>query len=309
VLFSSLDTNNDGGIAEGTEFAAAFGSGPSPPSARLLQLPDGWGDDEIYTWFIGREETDVVSITRGPSFFYSSFYNSASLGQTETRDIIHPKKFLMLRLPGIAALAAAQTPPTDASAYHTQSFKITVEACACVELVSNCQNNDCTTLGTVETNNAGGFQLSSCFSDSDSPAQPRGLSSVTTGEGLGIIPGSKGNCLGYTDSGDLEFVAYHDGFRVTLETRKTWSYSDEPEYLSNAALPELGVVTTEDCDNTRAVCRLETSALLDVTHLRGNNGELRSLSSDSISSGDAPWLPVKTNNEEVLISGEKKSWS
>ena len=304
ILFASLDTDGDGGISEGAEFEAAFGSGPSPTIGRLLQLPDGWGDDEVYTWIVGREETDLIDIKRGPSYF------SSSTRQTETSKIIDPRRSLRLRLPGLAALAAAQAPPADASAYHTPSFKMTVDACTCLELASTCENNDCTPLATIETDNAGGYQLSSCFTPEwDDPPQtwPEDLfNSDGTG---GTIPGAKGNCLGpgYTD-GVLEFLAYHDGFRVTLETRKTLSNSGEAEYESNAALPELGAVTSEDSEDDR---RPETSPLLDVTYLRANSGAIRTLSSRNINSMyGAPWLPVVVDSTgEVLISGEEKSWS
>lgn len=52
LFFSALDTNENGCIDQGSEFASAFGySSVGPiPTKQVLDLPEGWGDDQVYTW-------------------------------------------------------------------------------------------------------------------------------------------------------------------------------------------------------------------------------------------------------------------
>ena len=49
-FFSIFDSDNDGSIIPGVEFEQAFNYGANPPSNRVLSLPNGWGDDQVYHW-------------------------------------------------------------------------------------------------------------------------------------------------------------------------------------------------------------------------------------------------------------------
>ena len=48
--FKTLDADGSGCIDQPAEFASAFGYGPHPPARKSLDLPSGWGDDQVYTW-------------------------------------------------------------------------------------------------------------------------------------------------------------------------------------------------------------------------------------------------------------------
>lgn len=50
VYFPQLDLDKSGYIDPGSEFEQAFNYGVNPPGARLLELPAGWGDDQVYLW-------------------------------------------------------------------------------------------------------------------------------------------------------------------------------------------------------------------------------------------------------------------
>ena len=64
--------------------------------------------------------------------------------------------------------------------------------------------------------------------------------------------------------------AFHDGFRIVLETRKTWSYTPEPIYEAFPAIPDLMAIVSENCTDSGDVtggmiCRPESFPLIDFT--------------------------------------------
>ena len=137
----------------------------------IIGLPDGWGDDQVFRWYvcvgtcaaqhscplvdficavlreIGRHgrirenfgaegEWHWVDDHDGPfSQTESDFVDilrSGSNGEAPAnRRVIHPKKHLNLRFPSLAD-GSFRKPTADTSDFHTAAIKIHVAACDCV---------------------------------------------------------------------------------------------------------------------------------------------------------------------------------
>ena len=121
------------GVGEGS------GSGADFDSSVVLDLPSGWGDDQVFEWEVGRDrrvrqhfgfhgihshehlsDTDFVVMSR-----------SSTSGANAERKVIHPKKHLNLRFPSLAKGTFRQV-TEDTSKYHTAHLQVSVEACDCV---------------------------------------------------------------------------------------------------------------------------------------------------------------------------------
>lgn len=177
------------------------------------------------------------------------------------RKVIHPKKHFILRFPALEAGTFTQT-TTNPSEFHTPNINITVEACNCVSASKGCQTfgddssteelgPNCKRLGSILAKPEGGFRVE-CDNSFNGPTNARG----------GCDDGGNGQ--------DISFVAFHDGFKVRLETRKTWFSSPEPAYELNAAIQHLAIADTKNCSYEDSAfqaqrCRAENSKLVDFT--------------------------------------------
>lgn len=155
-----------------------------PGSSHMFALPEGWGDDEVYTWQIGRPEQDYVIIKRDRGELRDPRY--------EERTVIHPMKNLLLRFPslGTGTLKHVTPKPDD---FSSPNMRIRVSSCQCLT-APGCDKfkrprygaPQCTFLGIVEMTPAGSFtvfceRLSAI--DGDAPPVACGFS----GDGQDIV--------------------------------------------------------------------------------------------------------------------------
>ncbi len=118
-------------------------------------LPQGWDDDQVYTWRIGRPEQDFVHLQRDRGDRDVPF---------ENRTVIHPKKNLHLRFPSLAAGTFQQRTPNPDD-FAVPYMQVRVEACQCVTAPGCDAFQDprhgvpqCAYLGYVKTTPEGGFR-------------------------------------------------------------------------------------------------------------------------------------------------------
>ena len=199
-----LDAQVEGALCPGTtekdgRTAVSDSSAPSkvedhtPPGglplegdAYALGLPEGWGDNEVHTWTIGRPSADfaMLKMDRGYSEYRTPRY--------EERRVIHPKKHLQLRFPSLASATFRQE--MDQYEYARPYIRVRVEACECL-VQEGCDSYEsprhagmpqCTLLGTVETTPTGGFSVS-CEALPEINGIPQPTACSFTGGGLDVV--------------------------------------------------------------------------------------------------------------------------
>jgi hypothetical protein len=139
-------------------------------------LPQGWDDDQVYNWKIGRPIQDFVVLVRDRG--------DREL-KNESRTVIHPKRNLHLRFPSLAAGTFQQKTPNPDD-FAVPYMRVRVEACQCLT-APGCDAfqaprngvSQCTYLGYVETTPEGGFRAlcePQAAVDGDSPPTSCGFS-------------------------------------------------------------------------------------------------------------------------------------
>ena len=120
-----------------------------------FSLPQGWDDDQVYIWRIGRPEQDFVRLRRDRGDRDIKF---------EERTVIHPKKNLHLRFPSLAAGTFQQHTPNPDD-FAVSYMRVQVEACQCLTAPGCDAFQDprhgvpqCAYLGYVETTPEGSFR-------------------------------------------------------------------------------------------------------------------------------------------------------
>ena len=131
-------------------------------SSHTIELPQGWGDDEVYTWQIGRPTQDYVEMKR----YRGATVTDPDTPRYESRTVIHPKKNLHLRFPSLRSGTFRQNTPSPDD-FVQPYVRIRVEGCQCLT-GAGCNAYtalrypgvpQCTYLGFVETTPDGFFRV------------------------------------------------------------------------------------------------------------------------------------------------------